>query len=225
MNSLPLLSEHFPKLSSAKLETLAAHAALFREWNAKINLVSRKDMDHFEEHHLLHSLAVAKVCSFPAGCRVLDVGTGGGLPGLPLAILFPEVNFYLLDATRKKILAVEDMAQKLGLRNVTCVNKRAEQLESKWDFILGRAVAALPVFLGWIHKNLNSGGSADRPHGVLYWKGSLYQEELGTLGVKPFKVTDLGSLLGRAYFTEKFIVHLRTRSLKKIHYLPAMDPS
>ncbi|MGC9451550.1 MAG: 16S rRNA (guanine(527)-N(7))-methyltransferase RsmG [Oceanipulchritudo sp.] len=198
----------FPELGAEPLSRLQQLEKLFREWNARINLVSRKDMEQFQLHHLVHSLALTKWIQFPDGARVLDVGTGGGLPGLPLAICFPRVRFHLCDSIAKKAAAVEKMRSALGVRNAVVVNKRAEALESGWDFILGRAVTRLPIFLGWIRDNLRRGGRETIPNGVLYWKGSLYEEELREIGLEPFAVYPLEERIPDPYFNRKFIIHL-----------------
>jgi 16S rRNA (guanine527-N7)-methyltransferase len=198
------------KEQSAKMDDLVT---LFREWNQRLNLVSRKDIDALEQHHITHSLHIANAIGFLPHTRVLDVGTGGGLPGLPLAICFPEVRFYLCDSVEKKTKAVQAMIDELELKNVVVLHKRAETLDSKWEFIIGRAVTALPKFLGWITKNLEPGGSAEQPNGVLYLKGTLYREELLELGLQPFKVHDLGALSGEDYFVDKFLLHLRAEDL------------
>lgn len=202
------LEHFFPEISGDQRARLARLEQCFREWNSRINLVSRKDMDAFVLHHLVHSLALSKWVAFKPEARVLDVGTGGGLPGMPLAILYPKARFFLCDSITKKARAVEAMVAELGLGNVAVVNKRAEKLESRWDFILGRAVTSLPVFLGWIRDNIRRGGDKACPNGILYWKGSLYREELDGLGIEPHAVYPVGESITDPYFAEKVIVHL-----------------
>lgn len=211
----------FPELSDQQVEQLTGLCRLFREWNGKLNLVSRQDILHFEEHHLLHALAAAKCVRFPARARVMDIGTGGGLPGLPLAILFPQTRFFLVDSVAKKMAAVADMITQLGIKNAEAVNKRAEQLESKFDYVIGRAVAPLPQILSWVGHTLRtfpSYGKAaltDPAPGILYFKGTLYAEELEVIRLKPYAVHDLHTVTNRPYFNEKYLVHLEASAAIK----------
>jgi 16S rRNA (guanine527-N7)-methyltransferase len=213
-----LVARYFSELPTDQLDHLDQLEAVFREWNARINLVSRKDMDAFALHHMVHSLALLKYIRIPDRARVLDVGTGGGLPGMPLAICHPRAQFFLCDSITKKANAVQDMVTSLGLKNAHVVNKRAETLESKWDFVLGRAVTSLPRFLGWIRKNVRPGGSEDFPNGILYWKGSLYREELESVGIaEPFRVFSIEEHIPDPYFAGKYIVHLtRAQAMKAV---------
>ena len=209
------IENFFPEIPPATLARLQDLEREFREWNSRLNLVSRKDMDAFVLHHLAHSLVLNKWIQFPDRCRILDVGTGGGLPGLPLAICNPRASFHLCDSIRKKARAVEQMVKELQVKNAVVINKRAETLESKWDFVLGRAVTALPKFIGWIQDNIRKGGSEELPNGVLYWKGSLYKEELEQLEIEPFKVYPIEEAIPDPYFEGKYIVHITRDAVMK----------
>jgi len=210
-----LLSQQFgDKFDDATLDKLRQYAVLLRDWNTKLNLISRKDIENFEEHHLLHSLAPVKILKFADRTRVLDVGSGGGLPGIPLAIVFPRVQFFLLDSMEKKIKALREIVASLGLKNVTVVHKRAEELESKFDYILGRAVAPLPRFVSWIGKNFRIATRDGFENGVLYFKGTLYKEELAEMKIEPLHVWDLKEVLGLPYYEDKFLVHLGAHDVR-----------
>ena len=202
----------FPELPEEAWEKLRSYAELLREWNAKINLVSRKDAEHFEIKHLAHSLAATKFLRLMPKARLLDAGTGGGLPGIPLAICYPEANFTLVDSIAKKVVAVEDMVARLELPNVEVRRGRAEELPAKrsFDFVLGRAVTNLPTFYGWVRHKIRKGTRHAPANGILYWKGGDYEEELRSSHLHPAKVWDLAQLLPEADLQDKYLIHFKT---------------
>ena len=180
-----IIGEYF-KLTDRQAEQFAQLDVLYRDWNSKINVISRKDIDNLYEHHVLHSLAIAKFLPFQPGTTILDVGTGGGFPGIPLAILFPECQFLLIDSIRKKILVATEIAKALGLTNVICKQERAEEEKQKFDFIVSRAVMPMPDLVKLVRKNVKPTPMNAIPNGLIVLKGGDLKEEL-----RPFKEAEL----------------------------------
>lgn len=178
MDSVALIERYFDNLTDHQREQFARLGEVYAEWNAKINVISRKDMEHIYLHHILHSLAIAKVCQFESGAKVLDVGCGGGFPSVPLAILFPEVEFVACDSIGKKIRVVEGVCQAVGIKNIRTVNGRVEQLKEQFDYIVSRAVTDMPTFVGWVRGMVRKGAKGSLPNGILYLKGGDLSEEL-----------------------------------------------
>lgn len=195
---MTLIEHYFPDLCPLQLQQFAALEGLYQTWNAQINVISRKDTDHFYERHVLHSLAIAKIIQFLPGASVLDIGTGGGFPGIPLAILFPEVQFHLVDSIGKKIKVVQEVAGHLGLQNVEASHVRAENVKDRYDFIVSRAVTQMPVFLTWVKGKSAKKNLHPFKNGVFYLKGGDLSEELAGLRypVKEFPIAD--------FYTEEF---------------------
>ena len=205
------LRNWFPDLEEDKWVRLQEYCELLREWNAKINLVSRKDMDRLETKHLAHCLTMTQFLRLMPKARLLDVGTGGGLPGIPLAICYPQAHFTLIDSIGKKVMVVEDMIQKLGLKNIEVRRGRVEELPRKrrYDFVIGRAVTALPTFFGWVSNKISKGSKHSPSNGILYLKGGDYTEELKTSGLHPAKIWNLDELLPEAELGEKYLIHFK----------------
>ena len=205
------LRNWFPDLTEETWQSLEQYCELLRDWNSKINLVSRKDMDRLEIKHLAHCLTITKFLRLMPKTQVLDVGTGGGLPGIPMAICYPQAKFTLMDSIAKKVMVVEDMASKLRLSNVSVRRGRVEELPKKktYDFVLGRAVTALPVFFGWVRDKVAKGSRNSPANGILYLKGGDYRDELKSSGLTPAKIWNLDEFLPEAELGEKYLIHFK----------------
>lgn len=202
------LLKYFPNLSQQQLDQYELLAKEFLSWNEKINLISRKDTENLFEHHILHSLAIAKVCKFKPQCEVMDIGTGGGFPGIPLAIMFPETKFYLVDSIGKKIKVVQALVEALGLKNVKAEQIRAENVNRQFDFIVSRAVTYLPDFMQWTKGKISKIQYHDLANGVLYLKGGDLTEELSTIKNK-IKIYDIDNYFEEEFFETKKVIHVK----------------
>ena len=202
---MELIQRYFPNLSDLQYKQLKALGELYSDWNAKINVISRKDMEHFYERHVLHSLAIAKVIQFKPDTQILDVGTGGGFPGLPLAILFPEVSFHLVDSIGKKIKVVQEVSNAIELRNLSAEHARAEQVSGQFDFVVSRAVTRLAEFYPWVQNKFNKKSFNDLDNGILYLKGVDLMEEFDQLK-KPYQLFSLKDYYTVEWFESKGLV-------------------
>lgn len=199
--------KYFPDLTKEQQRQIAALDELYRDWNAKINVISRKDIDHLYEHHVLHSMAIAKIIQFRAGTKILDFGTGGGFPGIPLAILFPECDFKLIDGTGKKIRVAQEVCNAIGLKNCHPEHLRGEDEKGKYDFIVSRAVMPLPDLLKIVKKNISKEQHNALPNGIICLKGGDLQEEM-----RPFRnlveISNISKFFSEEWFKEKNIIYL-----------------
>ncbi len=204
---MKLIHKYFPDLSATQIEQFSALEGLYKDWNSKINVVSRKDIDELYLRHVLHSLGIAKVIQFADGSNILDVGTGGGFPGVPLAIMFPNCNFHLVDSINKKLKVIDAVANSLGLTNIKTTHSRVEAIDETYDFIVSRAVTAMPEFTKWVKGKIARKQHNELKNGILYLKGGDLTEELKQYKtVKAFLLSD--------YFEEDFF------ETKKVIYLP-----
>ena len=202
-----IIYRYFPNLNDVQLQQFAALGELYRDWNTKINVISRKDIDQLYEHHVLHSLAIAKIINFRPGTRILDFGTGGGFPGVPLSILFPECQFKLIDGTGKKIRVAQEVCDAIGLKNCAPTHLRGEDEKDKYDFIVSRAVMPLPDLVKLMRKNISKTSSNALPNGVLCLKGGNLQAELQPYH-KIVETTEISLFFKEEWFKEKFVIYL-----------------
>jgi 16S rRNA (guanine527-N7)-methyltransferase len=205
---MQIIEKYFPDLTKKQKEQFAQLEELYKVWNDQINVISRKDTENFYERHVLHSLGIAKIIQFSEGSKILDIGTGGGFPGIPLAILFPNCEFTLIDSIGKKIKVVNEVASALGLTNATGIHERAEKVTGKFDFIVSRAVTAMPSFLNWTKGKISSENKNTLPNGILYLKGGDLSEELKPVQ-QPIKIYDLAEFFTEEFFDTKKVVHVR----------------
>ncbi|MEE4198797.1 MAG: 16S rRNA (guanine(527)-N(7))-methyltransferase RsmG [Bacteroidales bacterium] len=205
---MEIIKKYFPGLTQKQYKQFESLQAIYSEWNRKINVISRKDIDHLYERHVLHSLAIAKIIAFKPQTKILDAGTGGGFPGIPLAILFPDAHFYLADSIAKKIKVVHEVTRAIELKNINAEQIRAEKIKSNFDFVVSRAVTSLPVFYNWVKGKISATSTNDLSNGIIYLKGGDLTEE-----IKKFKPS-VKVLNINHYFEEPFF------ETKKIIYLP-----
>jgi len=208
---MEILTKYFPDLTDQQMDQFGRLGTLYEEWNSQINVISRKDIEQLYERHVLHSLAIAKVIQFKPETTVLDVGTGGGFPGIPLAILFPETSFMLIDSIGKKIKVVNEVASALNLTNVTAEHIRVEEVKQKFDFVVSRAVTAFPRFVTMVRTKVSSKSNNDLPNGILYLKGGDFEEE-----IEPFRkliqVYELQSFFQEEFFETKRLIHMTLKN-------------
>lgn len=207
MQDITTITQYFPYLTEQQRNQFEKLGPLYKEWNEKINVISRKDIENLYVNHVLHSLGIAKVISFLPEANVLDVGTGGGFPGIPLAILFPHTQFHLVDSIGKKITVVKEVAQGLGLTNVIAEQNRAEQLKLKYDFIVSRAVTQMQEFYGWVNNKIKPKSLHTIDNGILYLKGGDLDEEMDKLK-RPYSLYDLPTFFKEDFFETKKVVYM-----------------
>lgn len=204
---MELIQKYFPDITDEQRRQYGMLYDLYADWNSKINVISRKDIENLYEHHVLHSLAIAKTLRFRSETKVLDLGTGGGFPGIPLAIMFPDVKFKLIDGTGKKIRVVQEVASALGLKNCEACHIRGEEEKGKYDFVVSRAVMKLPELVRLIKKNVGNSQRNSLPNGLLCLKGGDVTDE-----IQPFRhiadVTDIGTMFDEEWFENKYLVYI-----------------
>ncbi|MBT3417542.1 MAG: 16S rRNA (guanine(527)-N(7))-methyltransferase RsmG [Flavobacteriales bacterium] len=203
---MDLILKYFPDLTETQIKKFSQLQNLYNEWNAQINVISRKDMENLYVKHILHSLAIAKVIQFSDGSKVLDVGTGGGFPGIPLAILFPKVEFLLVDSIGKKIKVVNEVSSAIELKNLTAQHKRAEQVVGQFDFVVSRAVTKMKVFQQWVRKRISTQQKNTLFNGILYLKGGDLTEELQ--GIKNVDLYEIPDFFEEVFFETKKVVYI-----------------
>lgn len=207
MDSAELIFSYFPGLTEEQKRQFACLEELYKDWNGKINVISRKDMDAFWVHHVLHSLAIARLIRFCPGTKIMDVGTGGGFPGIPLAIMFPEADFYLVDSIGKKIKVVEGVRDALRLKNVRAEQVRVENVREKQDFIVSRGVTAFPAFVELVKDKIQKTSQNQLKNGILYLKGGEFEDELKSFAGRT-KVYAIPDFFSEPFFETKKVIHL-----------------
>jgi 16S rRNA (guanine(527)-N(7))-methyltransferase GidB len=208
---MDIITKYFSDLTSQQLEQFGRLEALYAEWNAKINVISRKDIEQLYERHILHSLAIAKIIRFSPGSAILDVGTGGGFPGIPLAIMFPETSFTLIDSIGKKIKVVSEVASALGLQNVNAQHIRVEEVKQKFDFVISRAVTAFPKFVAMVRTRISDQNNNSLPNGILYLKGGDFGDETAQFE-KQIRIYELQDFFQEEFFETKKLIHMALKN-------------
>lgn len=205
-----LIEKYFDNITPAQKEQFREMGPLYADWNVRINVISRKDINHLYERHVLHSLSIAKWMAFQPGTRLLDAGCGGGFPGIPLAIYFPEVEFHLVDSIGKKIHVVHEVSKSLGLKNVRAEQVRAEKVKGKYDFVMSRAVAKIGKLISWNRNNISDDHKNARPNGFIFLKGGNIEQEFTSLrNIHPTEIVSIYDMMPEDYFKEKFIVYIQ----------------
>ncbi|HEY5510851.1 MAG TPA: 16S rRNA (guanine(527)-N(7))-methyltransferase RsmG [Prolixibacteraceae bacterium] len=207
---MELLRKYFPELTPLQISQFEQLGALYHEWNEKINVISRKDIDELYIRHILHSLALAKIIRFQPGTTIIDVGTGGGLPGIPLAILYPECHFTLIDSIGKKIRVVQEIASQLKLKNVLAQKNRIQEIKTRYDFVISRAVTAFPEFVSMVRKNISPLSKNALPNGILYLKGGDFEDEIKAFSSSA-EIFELSKIFSEPFFETKKVIYLPVR--------------